>query len=373
MTSTPSPGEVILYQTVDGRTRLDVRMEAESVWLTQAQMAELFQTTPQNITIHLAALYEERELAEGATCKEYLQVRREGDRDVQRSLKHYNLDVIISVGYRVRSHRGTQFRQWATQRLREYLVKGFTLDDERLKKGGKEGTPDYFDELLNRIRDIRSSEKVFWRKVLDIYATSVDYDPASDQSALFFKTVQNKMHWAAHGHTAAEVIAKRADATKPNMGLTNWPGSRDGGPLRKADVGVAKNYLDKDELDALNLIVSFYLDFAELQAKSRREMTMAGWISKLDDFLRLSEREILTHAGKVSHERAMEKAEGEYARFAAAQAALPSPVDRHFEEAIGMIKQLEGEKQKPASKSKTPVSSKRADVEKPRKRKRRPN
>lgn len=341
MADTPSPGEIILYQTADGRTRLDVRMEAETVWLSQAQMAELFQTTPQNVTMHIRSVYEERELAEGATCKEYLQVRREGGRDVQRSLKHYNLDVIISVGYRVRSHRGTQFRQWATQRLREYLVKGFAIDDERLKKGGKAGTPDYFDELLARIRDIRSSEKVFWRKVLDIYATSVDYDPASDQSALFFKTVQNKMHWAAHGHTAAEVIAKRADATKPHMGLTNWPGSREGGPLRKADVGIAKNYLNKDELDALNLIVSFYLDFAELQAKSRREMTMAGWISKLDDFLRLSDRDILTHAGNVSHERAMEKAEGEYARFAAAQASLPSPVDRHFDEAIGEIKRLE--------------------------------
>lgn len=363
--SPKNPGEIVLYQTSDGRTRLDVRMEAETVWLTQAQMAELFQTTPQNITIHLSALYEERELAEGATCKDYLQVRREGDRDVQRSLRHYNLDVIISVGYRVRSHRGTQFRQWATQRLREYLVKGFTLDDERLKKGGKAGTPDYFDELLARIRDIRSSEKVFWRKVLDIYATSVDYDPANDQSALFFKTVQNKMHWAAHGHTAAEVIAKRADAAKPNMGLTNWPGSREGGPLRKADVGVAKNYLDKEELDALNLIVSFYLDFAELQAKSRREMTMAGWISKLDDFLRLSERDILTHAGKVSHDRAMEKAEGEYARFAAAQAELPSPVERHFDEAIGEIKRLEGEKSKPAAKPPKPAAEKKTDPKKP--------
>jgi hypothetical protein len=351
MSSNPSPSEVILYQTSDGRTRLDVRMEAETVWLTQAQMAELFQTTPQNVTMHIQSVYEEGELAEGATCKEYLQVRREGSRDVQRSLKHYNLDVIISVGYRVRSHRGTQFRQWATQRLREYLVKGFTIDDERLKKGGKAGTPDYFDELLARIRDIRSSEKVFWRKVLDIYATSVDYDPANDQSALFFKTVQNKMHWAAHGHTAAEVIAKRADASKPNMGLTNWPGSAQGASLRKADVGVAKNYLNQQELDALNLIVSFYLDFAELQAKGRREMTMAGWISKLDDFLRLSERDILTHAGKISHERAMMKADEEYARFAAAQAALPSHVERHFDEAIGEIKRLEGQKAKPAPRT----------------------
>jgi len=359
------PSEILLYQTVDGRTRLDVRVEGDTVWLTQAQMADLFQTTPQNITIHILGVYDERELAEGATCKDYLQVRREGDREVQRSLKHYNLDVIISVGYRVRSHRGTQFRQWATQRLREYLVKGFTMDDERLKKGGKAGTPDYFDELLARIRDIRSSEKIFWRKVLDIYATSSDYDPANDQSALFFKTVQNKMHWAAHGHTAAEVIAKRADAGKPNMGLTNWPGSAEGATLRKADVGVAKNYLGKDELDALNLIVSFYLDFAELQAKSRREMTMARWISKLDDFLRLSERDILTHAGKVSHDRAIDKAESEYEQFAAARAALPSPVETHFDEAIGEIKRLEGEKTKPTPKPTTPKLAKSAPPKTP--------
>ena len=359
------PSEILLYQTVDGRTRLDVRVEGDTVWLTQAQMADLFQTTPQNITIHILGVYDERELAEGATCKDYLQVRREGDREVQRSLKHYNLDVIISVGYRVRSHRGTQFRQWATQRLREYLVKGFTMDDERLKKGGKAGTPDYFDELLARIRDIRSSEKIFWRKVLDIYATSSDYDPANDQSALFFKTVQNKMHWAAHGHTAAEVIAKRADAGKPNMGLTNWPGSGEGATLRKADVGVAKNYLGKDELDALNLIVSFYLDFAELQAKSRREMTMARWISKLDDFLRLSERDILTHAGKVSHDRAIDKAESEYEQFAAARAALPSPVETHFDEAIGEIKRLEGEKTKPTPKPTTPKLAKSAPPKTP--------
>ena len=363
------PSEILLYQTVDGRTRLDVRVEGDTVWLTQAQMADLFQTTPQNITIHILGVYDERELAEGATCKDYLQVRREGDCEVQRSLKHYNLDVIISVGYRVRSHRGTQFRQWATQRLREYLVKGFTMDDERLKKGGKAGTPDYFDELLARIRDIRSSEKIFWRKVLDIYATSSDYDPANDQSALFFKTVQNKMHWAAHGHTAAEVIAKRADAGKPNMGLTNWPGSAEGATLRKADVGVAKNYLGKDELDALNLIVSFYLDFAELQAKSRREMTMARWISKLDDFLRLSERDILTHAGKVSHDRAIDKAESEYEQFAAARAALPSPVETHFDEAIGEIKRLEGEKTKPTPTPTTPKLAKSAPPKTPGKKK----
>ncbi|MFN7430691.1 MAG: virulence RhuM family protein [bacterium] len=360
MPDDPKPSEIILYQTADGRTRLDVRMEAETVWLTQKQLAELFDKDIRTVNEHIVNIFSERELQEDSVIRRFRITAADGK---QYDTQHYNLDVIISVGYRVRSHRGTQFRQWATQRLREYLVKGFTLDDERLKKGGKAGTPDYFDELLARIRDIRSSEKVFWRKVLDIYATSVDYDPANDQSALFFKTVQNKMHWAAHGHTAAEVIARRADAAKPNMGLTNWPGSAQGATLRKADVGVAKNYLNKDELDALNLIVSFYLDFAELQAKSRREMTMAGWISKLDDFLRLSERDILTHAGKVSHDKAMEKAEGEYARFAVAQAALPSPVERHFDEAIGEIKRLEGEKKKPES----PASGERPTSPTPKK------
>lgn len=341
-----NPGSVILYNTEDGCTRIDVRFDGETVWLSHMQMADLFQTTKQNISQHIQNVFQERELAPEATVKKYLTVQAEGARQVQRLVEHYNLDVIISVGYRVRSHRGTQFRMWATQRLREYLVKGFTLDDQRLKQAGG---GDYFDELLARIRDIRSSEKVFWRKVLDIYATSADYDPAAEASALFFKTVQNKMHWAAHGHTAADVIAKRADAGKPNMGLTAWAGEKP----RKADVGVAKNYLNKDELDALNLIVSFYLDFAELQAKSRREMTMTGWITKLDDFLRLSERDIITHAGRVSHNKAMEKAEGEYERFAAAQAALPSPVEKHFDAAVDEIKRLEkGAQSKPSRSAK---------------------
>ena len=366
MPDDPKPSEIILYQTSDGRTRLDVRVEGETVWLTQKQLAELFDKDIRTVNEHIVNIFAERELQEDSVIRRFRITAADGK---QYDTQHYNLDVIISVGYRVRSHRGTQFRQWATQRLREYLVKGFTMDDERLKKGGKAGTPDYFDELLARIRDIRSSEKVFWRKVLDIYATSSDYDPANDQSALFFKTVQNKMHWAAHGHTAAEVIAKRADAGKPNMGLTNWPGSAEGATLRKADVGVAKNYLGKDELDALNLIVSFYLDFAELQAKSRREMTMARWISKLDDFLRLSERDILTHAGKVSHDRAIDKAESEYEQFAAARAALPSPVETHFDEAIGEIKRLEGEKSKPAPTPTTPKLAKSAPPKTPGKKK----
>lgn len=215
--------KILIYQTEDGRTCIDVRLEAETVWLTQANIAELYQITPQNVTLHIRNIYREGELQTQATCKEYLQVRQEGSRQIRRQLKHYNLDVIIAVGYRVRSHRGTQFRIWATQRLREYIVKGFTLDDERLKQAGG---GNYFDELLARIRDIRSSEKVFWRKVLDIYATSIDYDPANDLSRDFFAVIQNKMHWAAHGHTAAEIVADRADASHPNMGLTSWTGTR---------------------------------------------------------------------------------------------------------------------------------------------------
>jgi hypothetical protein len=332
-------GEVILYQTEDQQTRLQVRLDGETVWLTQAQMAELFDTTPQNITLHLRAIYEEKELDEGATCKDYLQVRSEGGRQVRRELKHYNLEAIIAVGYRVQSLRGTQFRIWATQRLREYMVKGFTMDDGRLKKGGG---GNYFDELLARIRDIRSSEKVFWRKVLDIYATSVDYEPKAGTSQQFFATVQNKIHWGAHGHTAAEVIHARADSKKPNMGLTAWSGSRP----RKDDVAVAKNYLTRDEIESLNLIVSMYLDFAELQAHNRKPMTMRDWMVKLDDFLRTSDREILTHAGKIPHDAAVEKAELEYEKFRALEDAKPSPVEKHFEEAVKKLKQLKPGKKK---------------------------
>jgi hypothetical protein len=249
-------------------------------------------------------------------------------------VEHYNLDVIISVGYRVKSHRGTQFRIWATQRLREYLIKGFTLDDKRLKQSGG---GDYFDELLERIRDIRSSEKAFWRKVLEIYATSVDYDPSVEMSSRFFATVQNKMHWAAHGHTAAEVISQRADASEPNMGLTNWPGDR----LRRSDVTVAKNYLQKEEIEALNLIVSLYLDFAELQARSRRPMYMKDWISKLDDFLKLSERQVLAHLGGVSHELAIAKAQAEYDKYRALHAGDRSPVEEDFDQAVRHVRELE--------------------------------
>jgi len=294
----PHEAEFLLYRTEDCRARVEVRFDGETAWLTQAGLAELFQTRSQNISQHIAAIYTERELDQAATCKQYLQVQREGSRQVRRHLKHHSLPMILAVGYRVRSARGTQFRQWATARLEEYVVKGFAMDDARLKNPPGPGVPDYFDELLARIRDIRSSEKVFWRKVLQIYATSIDYDPSADASQRFFATVQNKMHWAAHGQTAAEVIAARADAGKPNMGLSSWIGA----VPRKSDVTVAKNYLAADELDALNRIVSGYLEFAELQALGRRPMYMADWIAKLDDFLRLGERDIIGHAGTVSHD-----------------------------------------------------------------------
>jgi hypothetical protein len=340
-------GELLFYQTEDGQTRIQVRFEDETVWLSQAQMVELFQTTKQNISLHIKNIFEEGELSPRATVKEYLTVQTEGNREVQRTIEYYNLDVIISVGYRVKSPRGTQFRIWATQLLREYLIKGFTMDDERLKQAGG---GDYFDELLARIRDIRSSEKVFWKKVLDIYATSIDYDPNADTSQQFFKIVQNKMHWAAHGHTAAEIIKSRADATKPLMGLT----SHSGKTPKRTDVTVAKNYLDEDELDTLNRIVSFYLEFAELQAKNRRPMHMRDWISKLDDFLRLSEREILTHAGRITHEAALEHANAEFDKFKKKQLAEKSAVEVHFETSLKKLEQLESKvsKAKPPKKKK---------------------
>ncbi|HEX9768814.1 MAG TPA: virulence RhuM family protein [Kiloniellales bacterium] len=319
-------------------------MEHETVWLTQKQMAELFQKDVRTVSEHIGNIFEEAELQPDSVVRNVRTTAADGK---QYETRHYSLDVIISVGYRVKSLRGTQFRIWATQRLREYIVKGFTMDDERLKAagGGK-----YFEELLNRIRDIRSSERVFWRKVLDIYATSIDYDPSAGASTLFFQTVQNKMHWAIVGQTAAEIIHTRADADKPQMGLTSWAGDRP----RKADVGIAKNYLNQDELRALNLIVAAYLDFAELQAVSRRPMTMADWIAKLDDFIRISDRKILAHAGTVSHDTARLKAEAELDRFRAAQDALPRPVDQHFAAAIDELKQIEdrAKKAKPGRKKK---------------------
>jgi len=329
-------GEILLYQSNDGQARIECRLTGETLWLTQSQMAELFQTTPQNITLHLKRIYDSGELGEAATCKDYLQVQTEADREVRRNRKHYNLDAIISVGYRVNSVRGTQFRIWATQRLREYLVKGFAMDDRRLKDAGGGG---YFDELLERIRDIRSSEKIFWRKVLDIYATSIDYDPKAAVSQEFFKVVQNKMHWASHGHTAAEIVSQRANADKPNMGLTNWSGDR----LRKADVGIAKNYLKPEEISVLNRMVTAYLEMAELQALNRKPMTMRGWIDRLDDFLKMTGRDILSHAGGVSHRNALAQAQAQYDAYRQKHLDDPSPVEEHFAEAIEEMKRLQAD------------------------------
>ena len=323
-------GEFLLYQTEDGRTRLQVRLDGETVWLTQAQMSELFQTSVPKVSMHIRHVFDEGELQAEAVVKESLTTAADGK---NYSTKFYNLDVIISVGYRVKSLRGTQFRIWSTQRLREYIVKGFTMDDERLKlRGGG----NYFDELLARIRDIRSSEKIFWRKVLEIYATSIDYDPTTAASKQFFATIQNKMHWAAHGQTAAEVIHSRADASKPQMGMTNWVGTK---PI-KAEVAVAKNYLLPEELDVLNRIVTLYLEMAELQALDRKPMYMQDWIARLDEFMRISNREILTHAGRVSHELAVKKAEHEFDLYHQAQLAEPSRVEYDFENAVNELKKF---------------------------------
>ena len=300
--------EIVIYQTHDQRTRVQVRLESGTVWLTQSELAELFQTTSQNITAHLRDIYAQGELREEATCKQFLQVRREGDRQVRRRLKHYNLNAVIALGYRVRSVRGTQFRQWATERLHEYVVKGFTMDDERLKDPSAK---DYFDELLTRIREIRASEKRFYQKVRDLYVTAVDYDGRSGAAKLFFSKVQNKMLWAVTRHTTAELIADRADPTLVNMGLQSWSGSR----ARKHDAGVAKNYLLGPEIEELDRIVVMYLDYAEDQARRRNTITMRQWEEKLDSFLSFNERELLTHAGNVSAELTERLAAERYEQF----------------------------------------------------------
>lgn len=320
-------GQIILFQTQSGETKIEVRLSNETVWLTADQMAELFQRNKSTISRHIRNVFDSGELEQTRTVAFFATVQNEGDRKVERSLAYYNLDMIISVGYRVNSHRGVQFRQWATQVLKEYMVKGFVLNDELLKNAGK---GNYFDELLARIRDIRSSEKVFYRKVLEIYALSIDYDPRMSITQQFFKTVQNKMHFAAHGHTAAEVIYDRADAEKDFMGPTTWRGAL---PTRH-EAEVAKNYLSEEEVDMLNRIVNLYLDFAELQAKSHVPMYMKDWIKKLDDFLSLSGKELLTHAGTVSAEVARLKANEEYDKFRERAQFQLSPVEMHFIEAF---------------------------------------
>ncbi len=320
-------GEIVIYQTDDGATKIDVRFVDETVWLTQQQMAELFQTSRSNVVEHIRHIYEEGELDEISTCRKFRQVRTEGNRQVTREIPYYNLDMIISLGYRVKSMIATNFRRWATERLKEYMVKGFTMDDERLKNLGG---GNYWKELLDRIRDIRSSEKVMYRQVLDLYATSVDYDPKSAESVAFFKMVQNKLHYAAHGHTAAEVIFERADAEKPFMGLTAFTGDF---PTLK-DVGIAKNYLTEDELKILNNIVSGYFDFAEVQAMRHNPMYMSDYVVHLDNVLKSTGETLLMNAGKISHTQALEKAKKEYRKY---QAENLSPVEEAYLKTIKAV------------------------------------
>lgn len=318
--------ELIFYQGEDGRGRIQVRLEGGTVWLTQRLLGELFDKDVRTINEHLQNIFEEGEADPGATIRKFRIVRTEGNREVSRLVDHYDLDVILAVGYRVRSTRGTQFRRWATERLREYVVKGFVLDDERLKEGRSFGT-DYFDELLERIREIRASEKRFYQKLRDLYTLAVDYDPSANETREFFQVVQNKLHWAITGSTAAELIAERAQAEKPNMGLTAWKGQK----VRKADVTVAKNYLNDDEIRQLNRIVTMYLDYAEEQAERRKPMTMRDWRDKLDGFLQFNERDVLKNAGKVSMEVAQRLALGEYEKFdrtrLAAEAEAPDALE----------------------------------------------
>ncbi len=307
----PPKGQFLVYSSGDGQSKIEVRLEGDTVWLTQQHMADLFQTTQQNISLHLQNIYEEGELPREATHKESLSVRREGTREVSRSLDFYNLDVIISVGYRVKSAVATRFRIWATQKLREFIVKGFVLDDERLKNPPGPGVPDYFDELLERIRDIRASERRMYLRVREILALAADYDPRDEQAQAFFQIAQNKLHFAVTGKTAPELIAGRADAAQPNMGLATWKGD----VVRKGDVTIAKNYLREDEITGLNRIVVMFLDFAEDQAKRRKQIFLRDWQTRLDDFLRFNERDVLPDAGKVTREDAGRRAHEEYARF----------------------------------------------------------
>lgn len=327
-------GEFILFVAEDGGLKVDVRLLDETVWLTQKQLAELFQKDVRTINEHIKNIFEEAELDQNLTIRNFRIVQQEGLRTIEREINHYNLDVIISVGYRVKSQRGTQFRIWATQVLREYIVKGFAMDDARLKSGGSQY---YFDELLARIRDIRASEKLFYQKVLEIYATSIDYNHQATESQKFFQTVQNKMHWAAHGHTAAEVVFKRADGTKPNMGMTSFSGS---GHPKSKDISTAKNYLEEKEIDVLNRLVTMYLDFAELQAMNGTVMHMKDWVRKLDLFLIASDRDLLTHAGKISQVQAKQKAQLEYAIYKKQYVDYQTSVEKHFEEAIKDVQQI---------------------------------
>jgi hypothetical protein len=319
--------QILFYQSEDGTSRIEVLLEEGTVWLTQALIAELYQTTKQNISLHIRNIFDDRELEEGSVVKEYLTTASDGKKY---RTKFFNLDMILAIGYRVRSHRGTQFRRWATERLSEYLIKGFVLDDERLKEGRSIGA-DYFDELLERIRDIRASEKRFYQKIRDIYTLAIDYDPQAETTLEFFRIVQNKLHWAITGHTAAEIIAERADASKPNMGLTSWKGAK----VRKRDVTVAKNYLDGTEIRQLNRIITMYLDYAEMQAEQKQPVYMIEWKEKLDAFLQFNEREILEDSGEVSMEIAQHLALEEYEKFSMRRLAEDAAAsDTEFESIV---------------------------------------
>jgi hypothetical protein len=332
--------QFVIYQSEDGKIKLDVRFVDETVWLTQQQLAELFQTSRTNVVEHIAHIYEEGELEAAATSREFRQVRTEGKREVARNMTFYNLDMTLSVGYRVKSAVATRFRIWATQQLRDYIVKGFLLNDERLKNPDQPF--DYFEELTRRIQDIRTSERRFYQKITDIYATSVDYDPTQAESISFFQTVQNKIHWAITGQTAAEIIHSRADKNQPHMGLTNWRGSK----VRKADVSIAKNYLNAEELAALNNLVEQYLVFAEGQAMRRVPMTMSDWITKLHGFLTINDRDILNHAGKISHEVAKSFAELEYDHFNKSAIAKVDQLESDFDRAMKLLPKPEKQKKK---------------------------
>lgn len=322
--------EILMYQTEDGLTRIEVQLEGDTVWLTQAQLVELYQSSKSNISEHISNIFKEGELDKESVVRKIRTTASDGK---SYNMTYYNLDMIISLGYRIKSFIATNFRRWATERIKEYMIKGFVMDDQRLKDFGG---GNYFDELLERIRDIRSSEKIFWKKVLDIYSTSIDYTPTSESSISFFKTIQNKMHYATHGQTAAEVIYSRVDSQKENLGLTNWKNDA----IRKSDVVIAKNYLNEQELSDLNLIVTAYLDFAELQARRRNPMYMKNWLDTLDIFLKASNSEVLNHAGHISHEQALKKAIKEYDKYKQLHINDQTQVEKDFEDLIKKTKLL---------------------------------
>lgn len=330
--------QFIFYQGEDGSVKIQVILGDETIWATQNSIAEIFETTKQNVSYHLSNIYSEGELVKGATVKEILTVQREGNRNVSRNIEFYNLDVIISVGYRISSPKATTFRIWATSVLKEYMIKGFALDDERLKQGKQAFGKDYFDELLERIREIRASERRFYLKITDIYATAIDYDKNAPITQLFFKTVQNKLEYAITKHTASEIIRSRADSNKPNMGLTTWKNIKKGGKIQKSDVGVAKNYLTKDEISELNILVNMYLDYAELQAKRNRTMTMKDWVEKLDTFLQFNEYDLLKDSGRMRADVAKSFAEKEYDKFRVIQDSEYKSDYERFDEAVDEIK-----------------------------------